>query len=347
MVLIKRDDQATENGSKSDENLMGDYKKRTPLPLQKVNRNKDLLILCTFVLTLYLTTGKGVCVVSPTKIGAGSGGGSVDTTFLSDALSRREATLNTIEVIPYLKQRMPKASSQGFNNPNSNTPFQPEMFWNTQGTYPWKEKIMTTTFWIGEDAAKNNPVPNNKSSWDTQWEKNFGGYDTPDKSQRIGFRPAGFIPRQNPFYIALPYNDIGRSGTKPEASKVIPWFSRKFERSGRSVIKGQWVAIHYRGRVCFAQWEDVGPFRTDHWEYVFGNERPSPNRNKAAGLDVSPAVRDYLGLKGNDYTDWKFVEIHEIPRGPWTKYGENNPFSPQFAGVIPSSESKTSTIAKN
>ena len=196
------------------------------------------------------------------------------------------------------------------------------------GRWPWKERIKTTVFWVGERPTENNPVPNNKSSWDGQWESNYGGYDSP--RNRIGFRPAGFIPKQNPFYIALPYNDIGPGGTKPEASKVIPWFRPEFKGPGQSVVKGRWVAIRHKGRVCYAQWEDSGPFRTDHWAYVFGNARPSPNRNGAAGLDVSPAVRDYLGLGSGSITDWKFADLQEVPRGPWSKYGENNPFSPQF-----------------
>ena len=79
-------------------------------------------------------------------------------------------------------------------------------------------------------------------------------------------------------------------------------------------------------RTVYAQWEDAGPFRTDHWQYVFGNERPKPNLNKGAGLDVSPAVRDYLGLKETDVTDWKFVDFKEVPRGPWSTHGENNTF---------------------
>ena len=69
-----------------------------------------------------------------------------------------------------------------------------------------------------------------------------------------------------------------------------------------------------------------GTFRTDHWQYVFGNERPKPNLNKGAGLDVSPAVRDYLGLKQTDVTDWRFVDFSEVPRGPWSTLGENNTF---------------------
>jgi hypothetical protein len=59
---------------------------------------------------------------------------------------------------------------------------------------------------------------------------------------------------------------------------------------------------------------------------VFGNERPKCNLNKGAGLDVSPAVRDYLGLKQTDVTDWRFVEFSEVPRGPWSTLGENNTF---------------------
>jgi hypothetical protein len=49
--------------------------------------------------------------------------------------------------------------------------------------------------------------------------------------------------------------------------------------------------------------------------------------NKGAGLDVSPAVRDYLGLKQQtDVTDWRFVDFSEVPRGPWSALGENNTF---------------------
>ena len=192
--------------------------------------------------------------------------------------------------------------------------------------YPWKTNIVTTTFWVGESASKRNPVHNLSSSWDKNWAKNYGGFDDPNPANRSNYLPAKFVPKQNPFYVALPYNDVSRGRHKPEASKVIPWFKEAFEREGKSVLKGRWVAIRYKGRVCYAQWEDVGPFRTDHWQYVFGDERPKPNLNKGAGLDVSPAVRDYLGMKDTDVTDWKFVEFHEVPYGPWAKYGNNNTF---------------------
>jgi len=192
--------------------------------------------------------------------------------------------------------------------------------------YPWKNNIVTTVFWVGEQLTENNPVPNCKSSWDVKWAKNFGGYDNPDPRARRGYIPARFIPRQNPFYIALPYNDVTRGSTKPEAPRVIPWFRESFVKAGRTVLKGRWVAVRHRGREAYGQWEDCGPFRTDHWQYVFGNQRPLPNLNQGAGLDVSPAIRDYLGLRGKDLCDWRFVEFSEIPRGPWAHYGDNNTF---------------------
>lgn len=192
--------------------------------------------------------------------------------------------------------------------------------------YPWKRNIVTTVFWVGEKPTQNNPVPNNKSSWDASWYYSFGGYDNPDPAARDGYFPRGFTPRQNPFYVALPYNDVTRGTTKPESRRVIPWFRQAFEREGKSVCKGRWVAIRHGNRIAYAQWEDCGPFRTDHWEYVFGNQRPKPNLNQGAGLDVSPAVRDYLGMSGKDVCDWKFVEFREVPNGPWAKFGDNNTF---------------------
>jgi hypothetical protein len=192
--------------------------------------------------------------------------------------------------------------------------------------YPWKKEIVTTVFWIGEQPSANNPTPNRSSSWDANWTKNYGGFDDPNPSHRENYIPAKFTPRQNPFYCALPYNDKASEGHHAEAEKVIPWFKDAYQGPGVSVCKGRWVAIRKGNRVVYAQWEDAGPFRTDHWQYVFGNERPKPNLNKGAGLDVSPAVRDYLGLQETDVTDWRFVDFSEVPHGPWARLGENNTF---------------------
>lgn len=192
--------------------------------------------------------------------------------------------------------------------------------------FPWRPNIVTTVFWIGEKPSANNPVPNRSSSWDKNWTQNYGGFDNPDPAHRRGYLPSGFTPRQNPFYCALPYNDKANTGHRAEAAKVVPWFNDAYQGPAVSTCKGRWIAIRKGDRVVYAQWEDAGPFRTDHWQYVFGNERPKPNLNKGAGLDVSPAVRDYLGLQDTDVTDWRFVDFAAVPRGPWAEYGDNNTF---------------------
>ena len=85
------------------------------------------------------------------------------------------------------------------------------------GRYSWKLGIITTIFWIGERPSGNNPVPNDRSSWDRNWYYSYGGYDSPDPGARRNFIPVNFVPRQNPFYVALPYNDCEGGRTKAEA----------------------------------------------------------------------------------------------------------------------------------
>ncbi|MCS7064095.1 MAG: hypothetical protein NZM04_08675 [Methylacidiphilales bacterium] len=179
----------------------------------------------------------------------------------------------------------------------------------------WKKNILTTVFWIGQGRVIPTSATNYMSAWDRQWQWNYGGKDDPQN--RAGFVPREFAATLNPFYVALPFNDVAY----PElARKWVPWWQ---EGLGRwvSQCKGRWVEIrNKKGESCFAQWEDVGPFVTNDAEYVFGTARPKAKNG--VGLDVSPAVRDYLGLTGRDLTDWRFVEAHEVPPGPWIKYGE-------------------------
>lgn len=185
--------------------------------------------------------------------------------------------------------------------------------------FPWKKKIVTTTFWVGQDATTYNDTNNYASAWDSKWTQSFGGTDNP--TQRFGFLPKGrFAVTQNPFYVALPFNDVKYPDL---ARKWVPWFNKEFAKSQRYVsqCKGRWIEIrNAAGKSCFAQWQDVGPFRYDHAEYVFGKERP--NTYNKAGLDVSPAVKTHLGLDGLDLCDWRFVEAWEVREGPWITYGE-------------------------
>lgn len=211
--------------------------------------------------------------------------------------------------------------------------------------YPWRQNITATVFWVGEQPTQNNPTPNHKSSWDQEWAVNFGGYDNPDPTARIAnhttgeFRPKGFTPRLNPFYIALPYNDVaGWSRHKPEAPKVIPWFARMKPEPGKTVLKGRWVQIYNGKRSCYAQWEDCGPWVTDDWEYVFLGKPPKNGANKSAAIDISPSIRDYLGLQSGQKCHWRFVEAAQVPYGPWKKYGQTAAAAATPGGVDPDAQ---------
>lgn len=220
-------------------------------------------------------------------------------------------------------QTSDQSHRQNFPDPKTN-PAPPR-----PGAYPWHFDITATYFYIGERPTQNNPTPNTASSWDSAWDDNYGGYDDPNPANRCPhtYAPLAFTPRLNPFYVALPYNDIQRGGPKPEAERVIPWYRRDKQGRYESVCRGTWVQIYYNGRYCFAQWEDCGPFVTDDWQYVFGNARPRNTANQGAGIDISPAVRDYLGIQGGmAVVHWRFVDFSLVPGGPWARFGQDNPF---------------------
>jgi hypothetical protein len=173
---------------------------------------------------------------------------------------------------------------------------------------------MTTYFWVGEGASQDNSnISNAQSYWDEKWLEHFGGVDEP--SDRCGYLPCAFRPKENPFYFALPYGDYDEDGNLKASVKQIPWY--RPGSGGQSIIKNHWIEIKYKNNICYAQWEDVGPYQTDDFAYVFGSQ---PAKNKAgvgAGLDLSPAGWDCLGLKDNDVTEWRFIEAAEVPPGPW------------------------------
>jgi hypothetical protein len=188
-----------------------------------------------------------------------------------------------------------------------------------RNTYPWKTDIYTTIFWIGEGGTTVSSTDNVESAWDQDWRSNNGGSDTPN--DREGYMPANHAARMNPFYVALPFNDLA---FPDKARRWLPAGWSRPPRDGKQVsaCKDRWVEIkNAQGETCYAQWEDVGPLRYDHAEYVFGDERPDTLTH--AGLDVSPAVADYLNITGkNCITRWRFVDDADVPPGYWLKYDE-------------------------
>lgn len=180
--------------------------------------------------------------------------------------------------------------------------------------YPLHKNITATVFWVGEEkSADNDFIANDISAWDMDWLENYGGVDDPENRNR--FHPTGFTPKENPFYIALPYTDFTTKKQKTNINKV-PWFSAPADPK-QSIIKNRWVRITSGQNECFAQWENAGPNEDDDVEYVFGSAPPKNIFGKKAGIDISPAVRDCLKVSGVSTVDWQFVDDEEVPDGPW------------------------------
>ena len=209
-----------------------------------------------------------------------------------------------------------------YSTPPSRTTTQPADFVFTnyskkpRVTYPWKTNIITTIFWIGEGSTPISSTTNVQSSWDEDWLQNNHGTDSP--FNRNGYASGSHASTLNPFYIALPFNDLA---FPDKASEWVPrsWHRPREDGKEVSACKDRWVCIkNAQGRTCYAQWEDVGPLRYDHAEYVFGDERPIGLGDDHAGLDVSPAVAQYLGIDGkNRITSWRFVDDLDVRPGPW------------------------------
>ncbi len=185
-------------------------------------------------------------------------------------------------------------------------------------TYPVHRNITSTYFWVGEPSdSASGYIPNSQSSWDINWQAHYGGVDDPNN--RSGYFPAGFTPKENPFYFALPYNDFDVNGNRRQSVySMIYWANSKTWSAYESMCKNQWIKITKNNKSVYAQWEDCGPFFCDDSNYVFGSSLPRNQYiNNSSGLDVSPAVKDYLGLTGLDTVSWQFVNPENVPIGPW------------------------------
>jgi hypothetical protein len=192
--------------------------------------------------------------------------------------------------------------------------------------------IPATVFWVGEPStAQNGCTPNLASAFDHDWIGAYGGCDAaaPRVTESDGFnRPASFVPRENPYYFALPY---GSNDDAPFAEEV-PWIAdRPAATRLREAVKNRWVAVLADGRTCYAQWEDVGPFCHDDVDYVLGGAKPrndgvtcdvgGPGNGTVSGIDLSPATAICLGHEPNGVfpVEWWFVDDADVPDGPWRR----------------------------
>jgi hypothetical protein len=179
--------------------------------------------------------------------------------------------------------------------------------------YAWKANITAGEFWIGENGDK-------ASAWAADWVRENGGADSPD--DRNGYAAGEHASRVNPFYVALPFDDLKHPDL---AQKWLPKGWARAPKNGKAVsaCKDRWVELkNARGDDCFAQWEDAGPGADAQPEYVFGDK--GPKIPEMPGIDVSPAVAAYLGLAdaGPKIVAWRFVDDADVRPGAWMKMDE-------------------------
>ncbi len=183
--------------------------------------------------------------------------------------------------------------------------------------HPPHRDVTATVFWVGEPASTDNDgIANAQSYWDGDWEAHFGGFDDPEHRTADGSRPAGFRPKENPFYFALPYGDLNDDDTVKANVSAVPWYTGQPVGRDHSILKNRWIEVRLGRRTAYAQWQDVGPFVEDDPGYVFG---AAPPRELRAGLDLSPATAAALGLDGRAQVSWRFVRAADVPAGPWTQ----------------------------
>lgn len=204
---------------------------------------------------------------------------------------------------------------------------------------------MATTFWVGEifdpDAEDGSQV---LSTYNADWYADYGGCDgvrvnkecrTQRRTSANDYFPTAMAPKENPFYLDLPYDDVNDATGFARRGKVIPWakdtgYVDLVKDPNASLLKNRWVRLRKGDRTCYGQIEDAGPGKYHDAAYVFGatDARPANGRYNGAGMDVSPALNGCLGfadLDGDaDLVDWQFVEASQVPQGPWKRLVTNS-----------------------
>lgn len=230
--------------------------------------------------------------------------------------------------------------------------------------YPLHTNIVSSTFWVGE--LYNESLEDGSqvcSTYDGNWAYRWSGINkgkvpsgaagcagsiiggcdgvvsgdkclTEKRTAANGFFPTSVpAPKENPFYVALPYDDINDATGFKERCTVIPWandagYAGHCNDENFSYMKNRWVKITGpKGAVCYGQIEDSGPSHDNLYHdknYVFGknNAQPVQGQWNNAGIDVSPALVGCLGypeVEGQAKVSWAFVDDAAVPAGPWKK----------------------------
>ena len=200
------------------------------------------------------------------------------------------------------------------------------------GQYPWKEGIVTTVFWIGEEAAGNNPVPNFSSSWDLNWEQSYGGFDNPNpRRPQPQFRPGQFHPPPKPLLhrAALQRRDsrdnqAGSQNRHPVGSATSSSAASGRKASPSATIAGLPSAAAPPAKSATPNGAIAAPSAPITGITSSATRNPSPTSTRAPASMSRPPCAIICNSAAPMRPDWKFVEVGDVPNGPWALYGDNN-----------------------
>jgi hypothetical protein len=105
-------------------------------------------------------------------------------------------------------------------------------------TYPVHTNITATVFWIGEPVGNGSSEDNALSAYDDQWKAHYGGFDDYRSVRRSPYFPS-FKPRENPFYLDVPYNDFADNASPRADRTAVPWASRYAAQLAKSAQTGK------------------------------------------------------------------------------------------------------------
>jgi hypothetical protein len=196
-------------------------------------------------------------------------------------------------------------------------------------SYPVHRQVLAMQFRLGAIVSQRDGYDGQSvsSAWDARWAQHYGGCDglgpvgvacSADTAARRGpdWFPTVTVPRENPYYVALPFDDLvpnGTTGRERMAWSQDPGFAGRQGDRTVSFLKNRWVSVSGPAGTCFAQVEDTGPGAPDP-AYVFDAEAPKDYY----GMHLSPALFRCLGFDGtalDGRVDWAFVDAPD--QGPW------------------------------
>ncbi len=193
----------------------------------------------------------------------------------------------------------------------------------SKNVYPWKTNIITTEFWIGEGSTPISSTTNVASSWDEDWRANNHGSDSP--WNRNGYASGSHASTLNPFYVALPFNDLA---FPDKARRWLPdgWYLAARRMASRSP-PARTAGLRSRTRAA------TSASRSGRMSgrYATTTRNTSSARSARSALattmPVSTSHRPWRNTlasrtKTARRPPWRFVDDEEVRPGAWLKLDE-------------------------